>query len=76
MGYSGMMFSQRLGVKRAEAQLSHEELAAMSGIDSGLIAQYEVGRAMPDLETAYALALALGCGIDDLVGLPLPSERD
>jgi transcriptional regulator with XRE-family HTH domain len=75
MGYSVEAFSQRLGVKRIAAQMSHEGLAAESGIAPELIAQYEQGEATPDLETAYALAVALGCGIDDLAGLPQPGER-
>ncbi|MCB7037509.1 helix-turn-helix domain-containing protein [Eggerthella sinensis] len=75
MGYSVEAFSQRLGVKRIAARMSHEGLAAESGIAPELIAQYEQGEATPDLETAYALAVALGCGIDDLAGLPQPGER-
>ena len=75
MGYSVEAFSQRLGVKRIAAQMSHEGLAAESGIAPELIAQYEQGEVTPDLETAYALAVALGGGMDDLAGLPQPGER-
>lgn len=75
-GYSNKAFSQRLEARLVEAKLSLEGLATESGIASGLIARYEAGQATPDLETAYTLALTLGCGIDDLAGLPLPRERE
>ena len=75
MEYSNVAFSHRLKTKRGESMLSREELAAKAGIAVDSIALVESGSSTPNLDTAYALAVALGCGIDDLVGLPLPDER-
>lgn len=75
MEYSNAAFSHRLKTTRNKSSLSQEELAAKSGVAVESIVLVESGSKTPNLDTAYALAVALGCGIDDLAGLPLPDER-
>lgn len=75
MEYRNATFSSLLRARRIEARLTREDLSVRTGIAPDLVVRYESGQASPDLEGAYALARALDCGIDDLVGLPRPSER-
>lgn len=75
LGYSDKAFSKHLEARRFCAGLSLEGLAAASGVPASSIARFEAGQAAPDLEAACALAVALGCSIDDLAGLPLPDRR-
>ena len=73
--YSNDTLSHRLKVLRAESRLSQKELAEKAGVDINSIARYESGKNTPQLDTAYLLAIALDCKIDDLVALPEPAER-
>lgn len=75
MGYSGHTFSRRLSEKRASAGLGWDDLSALSGLPPVLIGQLEKGTSAPSLDAACALAVALGCSIDELAGLPLPADR-
>lgn len=68
--------AHRLKVLRAEARMDQQALADASGVSLGAIARYETGRNVPQLDTAFAIATALNCRIDDLVGLPSPSVRN
>lgn len=62
--------ARALRVKRAEANMSQEELAKRSGVSVDAIRSYERQMSMPLLETAYKLAEALGCTVNDLCGIP------
>lgn len=62
--------ARALRVKRAEAGVSQEELAKRSGVSVDAIRSYERQMSLPLLETAYKLAEALGCTINDLCGIP------
>lgn len=64
------VFRKRLKVAMAEADMSTEQLAAKSGITSDSIRQYLRADAGPLFETAYKLALALGCTVNDLCAFP------
>lgn len=75
LAYNSDMLAHRLKVLRAEARMDQQALADASGVSKGSIARYEMGMNVPQLDTAYALATALGCRIDDLVCLPAPGER-
>lgn len=62
--------ARALRVKRAEAGVSQEELAKRSGVSVDAIRSYERQMSLPLLETAYKLAEALGCTVNDLCGIP------
>lgn len=62
--------ARALRVKRAEAGMSQEELAKRSGVSVDAIRSYERQMSLPLLETAYKLAEALGCTVNDLCGIP------
>lgn len=62
--------ARALRVKRAEADMSQEELAKRSGVSVDAIRSYERQMSLPLLETAYKLAEALGCTVNDLCGIP------
>lgn len=64
--------ARALRVKRAEANMSQEELAKRSGVSVDAIRSYERQMSLPLLETAYKLAEALGCTVNDLCGFPQP----
>lgn len=57
-----------LRVKRAEAGMTQVDLAAASGVSSDAIGSYERGTSLPLLETAYKIAEALNCTVNDLCG--------
>lgn len=61
--------ARALRVKRAEAGVSQEELAKRSGVSVDAIRSYERQMSLPLLETAYKLAEALGCTVNDLCGI-------
>jgi len=46
--------------------MTQVELAAISGLSQGAIAQIEAGKRNPSVETARKFANALNCDIDDL----------
>lgn len=62
--------ARALRVKRAEVNMSQEELAKRSGVSVDAIRSYERQMSLPLLETAYKLAEALGCTVNDLCGIP------
>lgn len=62
--------ARALRVKRAEANMSQEELAKRSGVSVDAIRSYERQISLPLLETAYKLAEALGCTVNELCGIP------
>jgi transcriptional regulator with XRE-family HTH domain len=51
---------------RKYRRLTQVELAAISGLSQGAIAQIEAGKRNPSVETARKFANALNCDIDDL----------
>ena len=67
MTYSNETFAHRLKVARAEAKMTQEELSAKSGVALNSIARYEQGNVTPKLDSALALAVALGTDLDTLV---------
>ena len=68
MGYDNAAFGHRLMVCRKNRSLSQEALASKSGVSKDNIARYEAGLNKPGLDKAYALAVALGVTLDELVG--------
>lgn len=72
MTYSNETFGANLRRIRRAADVTQDRLAELTGIDGSYIARLEAGANTPGLDKVYALATALGCGIDELAGLPAP----
>lgn len=54
---------------RREAKgMTQQELANRCGVTDAMVCYYERGQRMPSLPTAAALADALGCTVDELLG--------
>jgi transcriptional regulator with XRE-family HTH domain len=60
------MFGQNLKRLRKAKGLSQSGLARSAGLTSVAISLLESGQRQPMLDTAEALAIALGCTLDDL----------
>jgi len=61
------VFKLTLKEKRLEKNLQQSELAQITGISPSSIARYEANKRIPSLFTAYVLAQALGCSLEDLI---------
>lgn len=68
MEFSKDEFGANLRAARARADMSQEQLAAKSGLSASSIIGYENGSMVPGVDKAYAIALALGCTPNDLMG--------
>ena len=75
MGYDKAAFGKRLKELRESCGMSPSDLSEKAGIDYSAVIKYEAGKNSPGLDNAYALAMALGCRIDDLCDLPAPANR-
>ena len=51
---------------RKYRQMTQVELAKITGLSQGAVASIELGKRVPNMDTARRLALALKCDIDDL----------
>ena len=63
-----------LAPRRKRAGFSQYSFAEELGIDRGLVAMYETGRAWPPASRLPAMADLLGCSIDELYEVP-PAEE-
>lgn len=54
---------------RTKKGISQDELAKQLGIKTSRYGTWERGERMPSLEQAYNCAIALGCTLNDLVGM-------
>lgn len=63
-----------LAPRRKRAGFSQYSFAEALGIDRGLVAMYETGRAWPPASRLPAMADLLGCSIDDLYEVPADYE--
>lgn len=62
----------RIAAARKRYTMTHDQLAAATGIDSSNIRSYESGRAMPSIHTLVRIAVALETDPGDLLdGLTL-----
>lgn len=68
MGELKETVARSLRVQRAKAGMTQDELARVSGVSVDAIRSYERCMSLPLLETAYKLAKALGCSVNDLCG--------
>lgn len=62
-------FARRLKALREERGMDQDALASASGVNKGSIARYETARNIPRADVVVALARALGCSCDVLVGV-------
>ncbi len=53
--------------RRTAAGLTQRQLAKLAGISGGMLCHVELGKSLPRIDVAQALALALGCSLDHLV---------
>lgn len=58
---------------REQAGLSQAELAERVGVKTRTLGSWERGEREPDLMTAWMLADAMDCTIDELAGRPKPT---
>lgn len=70
------MFARRIKEIRLEKGLNQQQLASTLGCTQGLISQLEAGQGSVTLHIVMAIAEALGCGIDYLIGNEAVYEPD
>lgn len=68
MKFSKDEFGANLRAARARADMSQEQLANRAGLSASSIIGYENGTMVPGVDKAYAIAQALGCTPNDLMG--------
>lgn len=68
MKFSKDEFGANLRAARARADMSQQQLANKVGLSAASIISYEHGSRLPGVDKAYALAQALGCTPNDLIG--------
>ena len=68
MGFSKDAIARNLRVRRAELDISQSELSDLSGLSVATITSYENGGYTPGADKLWALASALGCTPNDLIG--------
>lgn len=68
MAFDKNVFAAKLRGKRAEADITQDELAKRAGISQTSVCKYEDGGALPRADKLFALAEALGCTPNDLIG--------
>jgi len=62
-------FARRLKSLREERGMDQDALAKASGVSKGSIARYETGCNIPRVDITVALARALDCSCDVLIGV-------
>ena len=65
----------RLQLIRKAKGISQAELSRLTGIHRTLIARYEGGVTWPGARKLARMAAALGCSVDDLIGLTDSNEE-
>lgn len=68
MGFCKEEMAKSLRVRRAELDMTQAELADLSGVNIATINSYEQGGYTPGADKLWALAKALGCTPNDLLG--------
>lgn len=66
------IFSRELKHRMQELDLSHADVARLSGITERAFSHYVTGRSEPSLEALVRIAEILACTPNDLLGLTRP----
>ena len=66
VGRWDMILKVKIKEKREQAELTQRELAKKINMDTGQLSRIETGQVSPTVETLYKIALAIGCGIEEL----------
>ncbi|MBO5461102.1 MAG: helix-turn-helix transcriptional regulator [Ruminococcus sp.] len=66
------IISKRIKALRTNLCITRKDLGEYAHVSPYSIANYEVGRRMPDIETLCLIADCLGVSLDDLVGRTPP----
>ena len=66
---------ERLKALRKRAGLTQEQLGEMVSVKQNAVAKWELGNGMPRVVTLIKLAQALGCTVDELLGVPQTSDK-
>lgn len=68
MAFSNDQFAANLRMQRARADISQGQLSEMVGVNITTIGKYEDGIITPGADKVFALADALNCTPNDLLG--------
>lgn len=72
--YEISSIGEKIKSTRISMNITRRELGANAYVSSYSIANYEVGRRVPDIETLCLIADYFGMSLDDLVGRTPPEE--
>ena len=72
MPYEKEAVAGSIRARRAYARLTREDLAALSGVPVSTLRSYESASSVMSAESAWRIADALGCTVDDLLGRGRP----
>ena len=61
-------FARRLRKKIAMKGITQDNLSKLTGIGQPLLSLYTQGKSLPSAQKVSALAKALGCSVNDLIG--------
>lgn len=70
LGFDKTVFATKLRRKRRDRDISQVALAEKVGLSQDAIVKYESGGYVPGSDKVYALAEALGCTPNELMGWP------
>lgn len=59
-------FGRRVEEKMKEKDMNQKELADNAGVSTASLNKYIHGSVMPSAQAAFKIAVALGCGTDEL----------
>ena len=61
-------FARRLRKKIAMKGITQDNLSKLTGIGQPLLSLYTQGKSLPSAQKVSAIAKAVGCSVDDLIG--------
>lgn len=72
--YNNSTIGQKIRLARISLNITRQELAEIAYVSPYSIANYEVGRRTPDIETLCLIADYFGMPLDKLIGRIPPEE--
>lgn len=66
--YNNFIIGEKIRLTRMSLNITRQELAEIAYVSPYSIANYEVGRRTPDIETLCLIADYFGMALDDLIG--------